>query len=113
MKPSRSRRPLRLKAALFALSIVAMTTQVGGATAPAGGGELPAAQVRAAAAVPLPGERELLAWLAWLTSVLRGPPVSGSWALLIAGISGVWAIGRRRMSAPGGRSLDPYRLRRR
>ncbi len=110
MKLSPSRRPLRLTAAMFALSLVAMTTQVGGATAPAGGGGRPAAQVRAAAAIPLPGERELLAWL---TSVLRGPPVSGSWALLVAGISGVLAIGRRRMSAPGGRSLDPHRLRRR
>lgn len=92
MKPPQSRSRLRIQAALFALLLAAVTPQVGGA-----------------AAIPLPGEYELLAWLA---SVLRAPPVWGSWALLAAGISGVWAIGHRRMSAPGGGSLDPYGLRR-
>ena len=103
---------MRIKAALFALSIAAMTTQVGGATAAAGIGEPLAARVSAAAAIPLPGERELLGWLAWLARVSRAPPVLGSWALLLAGVAGVWAIGHRRMSAPGGHSLDPYGLRR-
>lgn len=109
MKPIRAHTRLRLKGAIFALSIAAMATQVGGASAvPGVAGEPPVAQL-SAAIVPVPGERELLAWL---TSVSRGSPVPGSWALLIAGLAGVWAIGRRRVSAIGNRTLIPYRLRR-
>jgi hypothetical protein len=108
--PQKSRRPLALKAALFALSIVAMTTQVGGATAAPGVGA-PATHA-SATLIPLPDERELLAWLARLTGALHGPPVSGSWALLIAGISGVWAIGRRRTASLRSHALDLHRLQR-
>jgi|SRR5215470_4054164 len=111
MNSLQSRRPLRLKVALLALSLAAMTTQVGGATtAPGNGGPL-AAQASVAAAIPMPGERELLAWLARLTRVVRLKPESGNWALLIAGLTGAWAIGHRRRSAFGSRALDPYRLR--
>src|SRR5579862_4925374 len=110
MKPTRTRTRLRLKATLLALSIVAMATQVASApAAPRTGPEPPAAHLSAALVV-LPGEPELLAWM---RSVLRGSPVPGSWALLIAGLTGVWAIGRRRISALGNGTLDPYRLRRR
>ena len=110
MKPLQFRRPMRLKAALLALSLVAMTTQVGGASAALGVGEPPAAQLSVAAALPMPGERELLAGLAWLTRVVRLPPESGNWALLIAGLTGAWAIGHRRRFSFGSRALDPYRL---
>ena len=108
MKPKRARMRWRLKGTIFALSIAAMATQVGGATmSPRVAAELPAPV--SAAAIPLPGERELLIWLA---SVLRTPPVSGGWALLLAGLTGVWAIAWRRMSAPDSRSLDAHGLRR-
>ena len=110
MKPTRARTRLRLTGTLLALSIAAMATQVGGASAaPRMALEPPVGHV-SAAIVPVPGERELLAWVA---SVLRGSPVPGSWALLIAGLTGVWGIGRRRISALGSGTLDPYRLRRR
>jgi len=109
MNQPQSRRSLRLPTALLALSLAAMTTQVGGATASPGLGEPPAAQASVvAAALPIPGERELLAWLA---RVLPLPPESGNWALLIAGLTGAWAIGRRRMSSSGSRALDLRRLR--
>jgi hypothetical protein len=110
MKPTRAHTPLRLKGAIFALSLAAMATQVGGASATSGvaAGERPVAQV-SAVSLPVPGERELLAWL---TGMLRGSPVPGSWALLVAGLAGVWAIGRRRVSAIGDRTLIPYPLRR-
>lgn len=109
MKPSQARKPLRLKAMLFALSVAAMSTQVGGASSAAGvAGSAPVAQM--SAAMPLLGERELLTWLA---SLLRAPPESGRWALVVAGLVGVCAIGLRRISASGSRSLDPYRLRHR
>jgi hypothetical protein len=109
MKPTRAHTRLRLKGAIFALSIAAMTTQVGGASmAPGVAGEPPVAQV-SAASLPVPGERELLVWV---TTVLHGSPLPGSWALLVAGLAGVWAIGRRRVSAIGDRTLIPYRLRR-
>jgi hypothetical protein len=111
MKTTRARTPLRLRATLIALSIVAMATQVGGATA-AAVDQPRAAKVSAATVIPVPGERELLAWLARLTDGLRGPPVSGGWALLLAGLTGVWAIGRRRLSPPGSLSLPRQRLRR-
>jgi hypothetical protein len=108
MNQPQSRRSLRLPTALLALSLAAMTTQVGGATASPGLGEPPAAQASVAAALPIPGERELLAWL---TRALPSPPESGNWALLIAGLTGAWAIGRRRMSSSGSRALDLRRLR--
>ena len=107
MNPTRSRRLLRLKGTIFALSLAAMASQVGGATAaPREAGARPA--VHLSASLPLPGARELLAGLA---SPVRHAPGSGSWALLIAGLTGAWAIGRRRVSAIGSRSLDPHRLR--
>jgi hypothetical protein len=108
MKPTRPRTPLRLRRAIFALAIAAVATQVGSATVTPGvAGQRPAALV-SAARLPLPGERELLTRLA---SVLRGPPVSATWPLLLAGLTGVWAIGRRRVSETGSRPLDPGRLR--
>jgi hypothetical protein len=110
MKPTRPSTPWRLRGAIFALSIAAMATQAGRATvAPGVAGGPPVAHV-SAASVSLPGGRELLAWLA---SELRGPPASGSWMLLLAGLTGVWAIGRRRVSALGSRTLHPHRLLRR
>jgi hypothetical protein len=45
-----------------------------------------------------------------LVSLLPRPPAPGSWALLLAGLAGVWAIGRRRVSSIGDRSLRPDRL---
>jgi hypothetical protein len=110
MKPMRARTRLRLKGTLLALSIVAMATQVGGASAVARMAlEPPVAHV-SAAIVPVPGERELLAWI---TSLLRGSPAPESWALVIGGLTGVWAIGRRRISALGSGTVDPYGFRRR
>jgi hypothetical protein len=110
MKPTQVRTRLRLKGTIFALLIAAIATQVGGASvAPGVPGEPPARQLNAAM-VPVVGERELLAWV---ESVSRGPPVPGSWALLLAGLTGVWAIGRRRVSAIGNGSGNLYRLRRR
>jgi hypothetical protein len=102
--------PLRLRGALLALSIAAMATQVSGASAApemAGARPVPAA---ASAAAALSDEH---AQLTGLASLLRGPQVSGSGALLVAGLLGVWAIGHRRVSAAGSRSLDPQGLRRR
>jgi len=110
MKPTRARSPLRLKATLFALSIAAMATQVGGASAAGAVAGLPSVAQASTAAIPIAGERELLAFL---VKVLRGPPQSASWALLVAGLLGVGAIGHRRICALGSRSLDPYRVRRR
>lgn len=108
MKSTRAHSRLRLKGTLLALVVAAMASQVGGASAvPRMAGE-PPAQV-SAAIVPVPGERELLAWV---TSVLRGSPLPGSWALLLAGLAGVWAIGYRRVSALGNHTLMPHRLRR-
>ncbi|HEV2227953.1 MAG TPA: hypothetical protein VGR86_03280 [Steroidobacteraceae bacterium] len=110
MKPTRARTPVRLKGAILALSFTAMATQAGSAPhALRLAGAPPAAHVSAASAA-VPGERELLAWLA---RVMVRPPVPGSWALLVAGLASAWAIARRRMSAGGSRSLDPHRLRRR
>lgn len=110
MKPTRVRTRSRLKGTIFALSIAAMATQVGGAAvAPRAAGEPPAPHV-SAAIVSVVGERELLALL---ERVSRGPPLPGSWALLLAGLTGAWAIGRRRLSATGSRSLNPNLLRRR
>jgi hypothetical protein len=109
MNPKRAHPRLRLKGTLFALVLAAMATQVGGASAiPGTAGEPPAAQV-SATLVPVPGERELLAWI---TSVLQGSPVPGSWALLLAGLAGVCAIAHRRASAIGDHTLRPHRLRR-
>jgi hypothetical protein len=48
--------------------------------------------------------------LSLLVSLLRRPPTPGSWALLLAGLAGVWAIGRRRVSSIGDRSLRANRL---
>jgi hypothetical protein len=48
--------------------------------------------------------------LSLLVSLLPRPPAPGSWALLLAGLAGVWAIGRRRLSSIGDRSLRPDRL---
>lgn len=111
MKLSRVRRPLRLRM-IFALSIAAMATQVGGASAapaPAVAGE-PSVEHRSAAVIPLPDKRTLLRSL---ESVLRGPSLSGDWELLLAGLAGVCAIARRRTTAITSLSLDPYSLRRR
>ena len=106
MKSTRAHPRLRFTGTLFALVLAAMASQVGGASAARGAaGDPPAAHV-SAALVPLPGERELLAWI---TSVLRGSPAPGSWALFLAGLAGACAIGRRRISAIGDRTL---RLRR-
>lgn len=33
----------------------------------------------------------------------------GSWALLVAGLAGIWAIGRRRLSSTSDRSIARYR----
>ena len=108
MKSTRAHPRLRFTGTLFALVLVAMTSQVGGASAARGSaGEPPAA--RSAAIVPLPGGRELLAWF---MSVSRGSPAPGSWALFLAGLAGVCAIGHRRVSAIGDRTLRAYRLRR-
>src|SRR5690349_14786250 len=88
MNPTRSRRPSRLKATIFALSLAAMTSQVGGAAAaPGGSGAL--AAVHMSASLPVAGERELFAGLA---SPVRHAPGSESWALLLAGLAGAWAI---------------------
>ena len=106
MKPAPARMPLCLRAALLALSIAAMLTQVSRASAAAdrAGSRLLAPPGMSAAV--LPSERTGLIGFA---SPLPGPRVPGSGALLIAGLIGGWAIGRRRLSAMGSRSLDPHR----
>ena len=110
MEPTRERMPLRLRGALLALSIAAMATQVSGASAAQEVDRPRPVTAAASAAAALSGEPAPLARLA---SLLRGPQVSGNWALLVAGFLGVFAIGHRRVSAPGSRSLDPQGLRRR
>lgn len=110
MKSTRPRTPLRLKGATFALSVVAMATQVGDATPAQKMAAEPAHHVTAAL-IPWPSGRELQGWFGWLTGALSGPPVSGSW-VLVAGLAGVLTIGRRRMSATGSLALDPNRSRR-
>ena len=111
MEPARVRMPLRLKGALFALSIAVMATQAGSAPLPPPPREPKAVQVAhlSAASVSLSSK---LAPLSSLGSVLQAPPVSGGWALLFAGLTGIWAIGRRRTSTLGSRILEPQRLRR-
>lgn len=110
MKPARARTPLRLKGTLFALSIAAMATQAGSAPLPPRAAHAPHVAHSTAASASLPDGLELPTAFA---SLLRGPPVSGRWALLFAGLTGVLAIGRRRMAALGRLSFDPQRLRRR
>lgn len=116
MKPARARTLLRLRGVLFALSIAAIATQAGSAPLPlrathalhiAHSTHVAHATV---AGVSLPDALELTASFAGL---LRVPPASGGWALLFAGLTGILAIGRRRMSALGSLSFDPQRLRRR
>lgn len=108
MNPTRFRTLPRLKGTIFALSLAAMASQVGGAAAaPREASARPAVPV-SASLLPVPVERELLAGLA---NRVRHAPGSGNWALLVAGLTGAWAIGRRRVSAIGGRSLDPLRAR--
>jgi MYXO-CTERM domain-containing protein len=111
MKPKRARTPWRLKRTVFALLIAALAAQAGSAShAPqASGGSAHRVHPRAAI-VPLTLEHELWAWSARVSSE---PPVSGGWALLLAGLAGVWAIGRRRISATGSGGRALYRLRRR
>jgi hypothetical protein len=96
----------RLRGALLALSMAAMATQVGGASAAVESGQRAVAAL-GAASVALSGERTPLAGRA---SPLPG---TGGWALAVAGLLGACAIGHRRMSALGSRSLDPHGLRRR
>jgi hypothetical protein len=99
-----------LRGALLALSIAVMASQVSSASA---GQEAsrPRPVTTARAATVAPSDERV--GLPGLASLLRGPPVSESWALLLAGLTGVWAIGHRRMSVLGSRSLDPRGLRRR
>ena len=99
----------RLRGALLALSMVALATQVSRASAAVEPGPRGVAQL-GTVSVALSAERTQLAGLA---TPLPGTPVSGGWALVIAGLMGTWAIGHRRMSARGSRSLDPRGLRRR
>jgi hypothetical protein len=111
MEPTRIRMPLRLRGALLALLMAAMATQVSGASAAQEMGSTRVVTAGGAAtAAVLPVTRAQLTALAGL---LRGPPASGGWGLLAAGLIGVWAIGHRRMSVLGSRSLDPHGLRRR
>lgn len=109
MEPARVRMPLRLKGALFALSIAAMATQAGSAPPPPREAKAVPVAHLSAASVSLASK---LAPLSSLGSVLQAPPVSGGWALLFAGLTGIWAIGRRRTSTLGSRILEPQRLRR-
>jgi len=111
MKPVSIRMPPRMRGALLALAVGAMATQVSGASAAAQmGSARRVAPVAAVARAPLPAEH---AQRSGLASLLRGPPVSGSWALLVAGLMGAWAIGQRRASTLGSRSLDAQRSGRR
>lgn len=110
MKPARARTPSRLKGALFALSIAAMTTQAGSAPLSLRVAHAPHPARSSAPGVSLPDGLELPTSFA---SLRRGPPVPGSWALLFAGLTGILAIGRRRTSVLGSLSFDGQRLRRR
>ncbi|HEY2276318.1 MAG TPA: hypothetical protein VGH61_12510 [Steroidobacteraceae bacterium] len=110
MEPTRFRMPLRLRGALLALLMAAMATQVSGASAAQEMGSARLVTAGVAATAALSDERAQLTGLAGL---LRGPPASGGWGLLVAGLIGVWAIGHRRMSVLGSRSLDPHGLRHR
>jgi hypothetical protein len=102
--------PLRLRGALLALLMAAMATQVSGASASQEMGSARLVTAGGATGAALSVERAQLGGVAGL---LRSPPVSGGWGLLVAGLIGVWAIGHRRMSVRGSRSLDPHGLRRR
>ena len=109
MEPARVRMPLRLKGALFALSIAAMATQAGSAPLPPREAKAVPVAHLSAASFSLSSK---LAPLSSLGGMLQAPPVSGGWALLFAGLTGIWAIGRRRTSALDSRILEPQRLRR-
>jgi hypothetical protein len=109
MKPTSARMAPRLRGALLALSMAAMATQVGGASAAVESGPRGVVPL-GAASVARSGERTALAGRA---SQLPGTPVSDGWGLLVASLLGAGAIGHRRMSALGSRSLDPHGLRRR
>ena len=103
MKSTRASTPRRLKGMILVLSIAAMATQVSGASAApelSGSRSVTSAGGATAARAAAPAQP------AELASLLRGPPVSRDWALLVAGLLGVCAIGRRRMTAFGGRGLD-------
>lgn len=102
MKSTRARTPLRLKGTLLALSIAAMATQVSGASAAQ---ELAGSRPVTAAGAATARSAEPAQPVS-LASLLRGPRVSGDWALLIAGLLGVGVIGHRRMAGFGSRSLD-------
>jgi hypothetical protein len=140
MKAMRARRASRLKGTLFALALAAVATQVGGAAvAPGMAGESFAAQA-SVARIPVVAGTAARAWAPpvveafrhsgrqqpgagggageraqpeGLASAVRAPPVPGAWALLVAGLTGVWTIGRRRLSAMGNRSLIASRSRHR
>lgn len=111
MKSARARTPWRFKRTVFALLIAALAAQAGSAprVSQESGGSSHLAYSRAAV-IPLTLEHEL--WL-WSARVSSERPASGGWALLLAGLAGAWAIGRRRVSAAGSRARAPYRLRRR
>ncbi len=110
MEPSRARSVVRLRGALVVLSIAAMATQVSGASAAQ---ELARPRPVTTAASAATARSAPPAQLTGLAGLLRDPQPSGSWALLVAGLLGIWAIGHRRLSALGSRSLDPHGLRRR
>jgi hypothetical protein len=102
-------RPSRLRRALYGLMFAALATQFTGASAATRVEAQPAIRHLKAATVPLPEVRGLSAWL---TGTLSRPQEPDSWALSLAGLTAIWAIGSRRMPQLGKRGLNPRRLHR-
>lgn len=109
MEPTRPRMPLRLRRALLVSSIAAMATVSGASAAQ----EMARARPVTTAGAAAPALSREPAQLTGPASPARGLQPSGSGALLLAGLLGVWTIGHRRLSVLGSRTLDPHGLRRR
>jgi hypothetical protein len=101
---------MSLRGVLLAISLAAMTTQVSGASA---AGEVVRSRLVTTGGAATAVLSDVRAQLTGLAGLLRDPPVSGGWGLLVAGLIGVWEIGYRRMSVLGSRSLDLHGVRRR
>lgn len=109
-QPTKVRNPWPFRRTVFALLIAALAAQAGSAPrAPQEAGGSSHIVSPSAVIIPLALERNLGLSSARVSS----EPVTGGWALLLAGLAGGWAIGRRRMSATGSRRRGTYRLRRR
>jgi hypothetical protein len=103
MKPTRAHTRRRLRVTLLALSLAVLLSPAPGAT------PTPAVVRQADTALAGPARAAAPEGAA----APHGQPGSQSWALLLSGLTAVWAIGRRRVATIGSRSLAAYRVRRR